>query len=150
MKVILQADINGQGKKGQLVDVSDGYAKNYLLPRKLAIEASAENLNVMKAQEAAKQHRFDTEKTAAAETAKKLKELVIRVPVKAGSAGRLFGSITTMEISDALKNGYGIDIPKNRLILDETIKNVGIHTVKAKLFTDMTAEFKIEVIALEK
>ena len=150
MKVILQTDVKGQGKKGQLVDVSDGYARNYLLPRKLALEANAENINIMKTQEASKQHKVDVEKSHAEEAAAKLKSLVVRVPVKAGSAGRLFGSITTMEISEALKTHYGIDVPKNKLVMEDAIKTVGTYTVKAKLFHDVTAEFQIEVYAAEK
>lgn len=148
MKVILQADVKGQGKKGQLVEVSDGFARNYLIPRNLAIFATSENLNVMKTQEDARKHRADVEKTEAEEAAARLSELVVTVPVKAGSAGRLFGAITTMEISEALKNGYGIDIPKNKIVIADSIKTVGIYSVKAKLYHEVNAEFKIEVVSV--
>ena len=133
MKVILQQDVRGQGKKGQLVEVSDGYGRNYLLPRKLAVEATAENLNTMRMQDKAKAARLAEEKAKAAALAEQLKNSPVRVRARAGQNGKLFGAVTNQEISKALKEQYGIDIGKNQLVLAEPIKSFGSFEVKAKL-----------------
>ena len=145
MKVILQQDVKGQGKKGQMVDVSDGYARNFLLPRKLAVEATADNVNTMKLQEKAKQARLAEEKAQAEAIAGQLKELTVRIAAKAGTGGRLFGAVTTKEISDALKTQHGIDISKSKLVQDEPIKSFGGYELKAKLGHDVTGTVKVVV-----
>lgn len=132
MKVILQKDVAGQGKKGQMVEVSDGYARNFLIPRKLAVTATADNVNTMKQQEKARLEREARERAAALELAAKLKDMPVHVKAKAGSGGRLFGSVTTKEISVALKEQYGVDVPKTSLQSDP-IKAFGGYQVKAKL-----------------
>jgi large subunit ribosomal protein L9 len=133
MKVILQQDVRDQGKKGQMIDVSDGYARNYLLPRKLAIEATADNINAMKIKEAARLKKIETDKAEAREAAKKLESIVVKVPAKAGSAGKLFGAVTAKEISDALHSQHGIEIEKNRIVLEDHIKTYGSYDIKCKL-----------------
>lgn len=145
MKVILQQDVKGQGKKGQMVDVSDGYARNFLLPKKLAVEASADNVNTMKLQEKARQAKLAEEKAQAEATAEQLKSLTVRIVAKAGTGGRLFGAVTTKEISDALKAQHGIDISKTKLIQDEPIKSFGGYELKAKLGHDVTGTVKVVV-----
>lgn len=132
MKVILQKDVRGQGKKGQMIEVSDGYARNFLLPKKLAVAATTDNINTMKQQEKAKREREAKEREAALELSGKLKDMPVHVKAKAGAGGRLFGSVTTKEISAALKEQYGCDIPKTSLQSDP-IKAFGGYQVKAKL-----------------
>jgi large subunit ribosomal protein L9 len=145
MKVILQQDVKGQGKKGQLVDVSDGYARNFLLPRKLAVEASADNVNTMKLQEKARQAQLAQEKAQAQAVAEQLKGLTVRITAKAGTGGRLFGAVTTKEISDALKAQHSIDISKSKLVLEEPIKSFGGYELKAKLGHDVAGTVKVVV-----
>ena len=145
MKVILQQDVKGQGKKGQMVDVSDGYARNFLLPRKLAVEANADNMNTMKLQEKARQAKLAEEKAQAQAVADQLKELTVRIVAKAGTGGRLFGAVTTKEISDALKAQHGIDINKAKLVQDEPIKSFGGYELKAKLGHDVVGTVKVVV-----
>lgn len=145
MKVILQQDVKGQGKKGQMVNVSDGYARNFLLPKKLAVEATADNLNTMKLQEKAKQAKLAEEKAQAQAVAEQLKTITVRIVGKAGTGGRLFGAVTTKEISDALKAQHGIDINKAKLVQDEPIKSFGGYELKAKLGHDITGTVKVVV-----
>lgn len=145
MKVILQADVKDQGKKGDLVEVSDGYARNYLFPRKLATEATADALNAFKNREAAKARKLQDEKDNAAKLASVIKEASVTVKAKGGTAGRLFGSITGKEICDALKEQHNIDIDKHRIIINNPIRTTGAHTCLVKLGHDNTAELKIEV-----
>ena len=133
MKVILQQDVKDQGKKGQMVEVSDGYARNFLLPRKLAIAATADSINNMKQQERAKQKRLEIEKAAATEIAKKLDSCIVKISAKAGGAGKLFGAVTSMEISEALAEQHGIDIEKNKIVQNDPIKTFGSYEIKCKL-----------------
>ena len=133
MKVILQQDVKGQGKKGQLVDVSDGYARNFLLPKKLAVIATAENLNTMKQQEKARKAQQAAEKAEAEALSKKLESLTVKVAAKAGEGGRLFGAVTAKEISECLAQQHGLNIAKTKLVLDEPIKACGGYKIKAKL-----------------
>ena len=133
MKVILQQDVKGQGKKGQMVEVSEGYARNFLLPRKLAILATADAINTMNLKEKARKAEEARLKAEAEEIAKKLKDCKVQLTAKAGNGGRLFGAVTTKEISDGLKKQHNIDIPKQKLVLDEPIKAFGTYQVKAKL-----------------
>ena len=145
MKVILLQDIRGKGKKGQMIEVSDGYARNYLLPRKMAVEATADNINTMKMNDKAKAEQAAREKAQAKEFAERLKDITVEIHAKAGSAGRLFGSITSQEVSDALKAQYGIAIDKKRIVQDEPIKTFGTYTMKAKLGYEISAEITVHV-----
>ena len=133
MKVILQQDVKGQGKKGQMVEVSEGYARNFLLPRKLAIVATTDAINTMNLKEKARRAEEARQKAEAEATAEKLKECMVKLTAKAGNGGRLFGAVTTKEISEGLKAQYGVDIPKQKLVLDDPIKAFGSYQVKAKL-----------------
>ena len=133
MKVILQQDVKGQGKKGQLVEVSDGYGRNFLLAKKLAVLATPENVNTMKQQEKARKAQEAAEKAEAQAIAKKLEDLTVKIAAKAGEGGRLFGAVTAKEVSDALSAQHGISIAKAKLVLEEPIKACGGYKVKAKL-----------------
>lgn len=145
MKVILNQDVKGQGKKGQLVEVSDGYARNFLLPRKLASEATADNLNAMKLQAKAKAEKESKDKQEALELVEKLKGLQVKVTAKAGAGGRLFGSVTSGEVSDALKTQFDIEIDKKRIVQDEPIKNFGAFELKCKLGHEVTGVINVLV-----
>ena len=133
MKVILQQDVRGQGKKGQLVEVSEGYARNFLLPRKLAVPATADAINTMNLKEKARKAEEARLKAQAEETAEKLKGCQVRISAKAGNGGRLFGAVTTKEIAEGLSAQCGLDVPKQKLVLEEPIKSFGTFQVKAKL-----------------
>ncbi|MGI5936696.1 MAG: 50S ribosomal protein L9 [Oscillospiraceae bacterium] len=145
MKVILLQDVKGQGKKGEIKEVSDGYARNYLLPRKLAAEATPDKLNALKQQEKAKAAQAAREKAQAEETAKKLQSLVVIIPAKSGGSGRLFGSITSKEISEALLAQHEINIEKNKIVLSEPIKNYGTYEVKCKLGHEVSGVINVIV-----
>ena len=145
MKVILQQDIRGKGKKGQMIEVSDGYARNYMLPRKLAVEATADNVNTMRMTDKARQEKQQKEREEAFAVSKRMADLVVTVRCKGGGAGRLFGSVTTQEIADSLKKQTGIDLDKRKIVLDEQIKTVGDYKVKCKLGYEITAELKLKV-----
>ena len=142
MKVILQQDVKGQGKKGQMVEVSEGYGRNFLLPRKLAIPATADAINTMNLKEKARKAEEARQKAEAQEVAEKLKECTVKLTAKAGNGGRLFGAVTTKEISEGLQKQYGIAIPKQKLVLDDPIKAFGGYQVKAKLGFEITAIVK--------
>ena len=145
MKVILLQDVKGKGKKGQMIEVSDGYARNYMLPRKLAQEATADAVNTMRMNDKATAERQARERAEAVAISKQLRELTLVVKAKGGGAGRLFGAVTTTEIADALKKNAGITIDKRKLILDENIKNVGTYTVKAKLGYEIVGQFSVKI-----
>ena len=145
MKVILQQDVKGQGKKGQMVEVSEGYARNFLLPRKLAIQATADAINTMNLKEKARRAEEARQKAEAEATAEKLKECQVKLTAKAGNGGRLFGAVTTKEISEGLKAQFGIDIPKQKLVLDEPIKAFGSYQVKAKLGFEVVGTVYVSV-----
>ena len=146
MKVIFNVDVQGQGKKGEMKEVSDGYARNYLLPRKLASEATADNINTMKLKEKAKAALIAKEKAEAEENAKRLSAITVTIRAKAGGAGKLFGSVTSQEISDALREQHGINIEKNKIVQAEPIKTFGSYTVKAKLGYEISANVSVLVI----
>ena len=133
MKVILQQDVKGQGKRGQMVEVSDGYARNFLLPRKLAVEANADNINTMKMQDRAKKAREAEEKAQAQAAAEQLRSCQVKIYAKAGQGGRLFGSVTSKEISEALKAQFQLDVNKSKIVLAEPIKGFGSYEVRCKL-----------------
>lgn len=145
MKVILTQDVKGKGKKGQMIEVSDGYARNFMLPRKIAIEATADAVNTMRMNDKATAERIAREKAEAMETAKKLRELTVTVTAKGGGAGRLFGSVTNQEIADALKNQTGIALDKRKIVIAEPIKNVGTYTVTCKLGYEITAPLTVKI-----
>ena len=145
MKVILQQDVKGQGKKGQMIEVSEGYARNFLLPKKLAIPATTDAINTMNLKEKARRAEEARQREEALATANKLKEITVRIAAKAGTGGRLFGAVTTKEISEALNKQFSLDIPKQKLVLDEAIKSFGTYTVKAKLGFEISASFNVAV-----
>ena len=146
MKVILQQDVKGQGKKGQMIEASDGYARNFLLPRKLAVPATAENINTMQQQEKAKRAQEAAERAAALEMAEKLKECPVKLTAKAGNGGRLFGSVTSKEVSEALKAQHGIDIAKTKIVLPEPIKAFGGYQLKCKLGYEISGTIHVTVV----
>ena len=148
MKVILLQDVKGQGKKGEMINVSDGYARNFLFPRKLAMEATTDAINSKNIQDAAARRREAEECAAADALRKQLKEMPVRLQAKAGTGGRLFGSITTKEISEALKAQYGVDIPKAKLVQEEPIKSFGTFEVKAKLYPEIQGAITVVVSEL--
>ena len=145
MKVILQQDVRGQGKKGQLVDVSDGYARNFLLPKKLAVIATAENLNTMKQQEKARKAQQAAEKAEAEAVAKRLEGIVVKLSAKAGEGGRLFGAVTAKEVSEALAGQHQLTIAKTKIVLDEPIKSCGTYQLKCKLGYEITGTLNVVV-----
>ena len=145
MKVILKADIRGTGKSGELVNVSDGYARNFLLPRGLAREADAAALSDLHNKQEAARHHQEMERIAAQEAAKKLAGAIVRVTAKAGSAGRLFGSVTSKEIAAALNAQFGVDIDKRKIVLDSDIKNFGTYPIEIKLYPGITAKLSVAV-----
>ena len=145
MKVILQQDVKGQGKRGQLVNVSDGYARNFLFPKNLAVPANADNMNKMIMQDKAKKAQMAAEKAEAEAVAAKLKEIVVKIPAKAGTGGRLFGAVTSKEIADALQAQHGIAIPKTKIVQDEPIKAFGGYELKVKLGYEVTGTLKVVV-----
>ena len=145
MKVILLQDVKGKGKKGQMLEVSDGYARNYMLPRKMAIEATADAVNTMRMNDKATQERIAREKAEAMETAKKLREMTVTVAAKGGGSGRLFGSITNQEIADALKAKTGIALDKRKIVIADPIKNVGTYTVTCKLGYEISAPLTVKI-----
>ncbi len=146
MKVILQQDVKGQGKKGQLVDVSDGYARNFLLAKKLAVLATPENVNAMKQQEKARKAQEAAEKAEAEALSKKLETVTVKVAAKAGEGGRLFGAVTSKEISEALNAQFGLNIAKAKLVLDEPIKACGSYKIRAKLGYEVIGIVNVMVV----
>ncbi len=146
MKVIFNEDVKGQGKKGELKEVSSGYARNYLLPRKLATEATADNLNAFKLREKAKAAQIAKEKAQAAEYAEKLSAVQVTIRAKAGANGKLFGAVTSQEISEALKEQFGMDIEKNKIVQPEPIKAYGSYTVKVKLGYEISGNVNLLVV----
>ncbi|MDR2569704.1 MAG: 50S ribosomal protein L9 [Oscillospiraceae bacterium] len=147
MKVILEQDVKGKGKKGELVNVSDGYARNYLLPRKLAVLASPENLTVMKRQEKERAKKTEADKAKATATAEKLGDVLVKISARGGGdGGKLFGSITTKEISEELSKQHGIEIEKNKIVQEDPIKTFGAYEVKCKLGFEITGIIHVHVI----
>ena len=145
MKVILLQDVKGKGKKGQMIEVSDGYARNFMLPRKLATEATADAINTMKMNDKATQERIAREKAEALEISHKLREMTLVVTAKGGGAGRLFGSVTNQEIADALKAKSGIALDKRKIVISDPIKAVGTYTVQCKLGYEINAPLTVKI-----
>ena len=145
MKVILTQDVKGQGKRGQLLEVSDGYARNFLLPKGLAQVATADSINTMKMNDKARAEQIAREKARAMEVAEQLKELTVVVRAKGGGAGRLFGAVTSEEISKALKAQTGIEIDRKKIVQEEPIKNVGTYHLKCKLGHEISGTMTVKV-----
>ena len=148
MKVILQQDVQGSGKKGDIIQVSDGYAINFLLPKGLAIEASANNINTMKSKKDAEEHRKSREIDDAKKLADKLSGLTVHLRVKAGENGKLFGSITSKELAQALENEHHITIDKKKFHVPDPIKILGTLQVSIRVYPEISANIKVEIISL--
>ena len=146
MKVILLQDVKGKGKKGQMLEVSDGYARNFMLPKKLAIEATADAVNTMRMNDKAAAEKAARERAEALDISKKLRELTVTVTAKGGGNGRLFGAVTTQEIAVALEKSAGIKLDKRKIVLNETIKNVGTYTATCKLGYEITAPLTVKIV----
>lgn len=146
MKVIFTVDVKGQGKKGEIKEVSDGYARNYLLPRKLATAATTDNLNAVKLKEKARAAQREKEKALAQENARRLEGIVVQISARAGQGGRLFGAVTSQEISDKLREQHGIEIEKNKIVQTEAIKQFGHYEVKAKLGFEVSGTINVLVM----
>ena len=146
MKVILQQDVKGQGKKGQMVEVSDGYGRNFLLPRKLAVLATADAVNTMQLRDKAKKAEDARLKAEAEAVSAKLKNSPVKVTARAGANGKLFGAVTGKEVSDALKEQYGIELAKQKIVLDAPIKAYGNYELKAKLGYEVSGTIYVMVV----
>ena len=146
MKVILLQDVKGKGKKGQMLEVSDGYARNFMLPKKMAIEATPDAINTMRMNDKATQERIAREKAEAMAIANKLRELTVTVTAKGGGNGRLFGSITNAEVAEALAKTADIKLDKRKIVLKDAIKNVGTYTATCKLGYEITAPLTVKVV----
>ena len=146
MKVILLQDVKGKGKKGQMIEVSDGYARNFMLPRKVAIEATADAVNTMRMNDKAAAEKAARERAEAVEISKKLRAMTVVVTAKGGGAGRLFGSVTNQEIADALAKASGIKLDKRKIVLSDPIKSVGTYTVQCKLGYEITAPLTVKIV----
>ena len=145
MKVILLQDVKGKGKKGQMIEVSDGYARNFMLPRKLAMEATADAINTMRMNDKAAAEKAARERAAALEISKQLLEMILTVTAKGGGNGRLFGSVTNQEIADALKAKTGITLDKRKIVISDPIKSVGTYTVQCKLGYEIAAPLTVKI-----
>lgn len=147
MKVILKADIKGVGKKDQVINASDGYARNFLFPKNLAVEANKENMSKLKAKQDSNAFKKSQEKEEAKKIAEKLSKIQLKVPVKAGENGKIFGGVSAKEIAELLKENYKIEIDKKKIELKETIKTLGMRTIQIKLYEGITGNLKIDVIS---
>ena len=145
MKVILLQDVKGKGKKGQMLEVSDGYARNFMLPRKIAVEATVDAVNTMRMNDKAAAEKAAKERAEALEISKKLKAMTLTVTAKGGGAGRLFGSVTNQEIADALKAQSGISLDKRKIVISDPIKSIGTYTVQCKLGYEITAALTVKI-----
>lgn len=145
MKVILQQDVRGKGKRGQMIEVAEGYGRNYLLPRKLAVEATADNVNTMRMNDKALAERQAKERAEAVEISHRLKDITVTVVCKGGGQGRLFGSVTSQEIADSLKAQTGIELDRRKIVIPEPIKTVGLFTVKCKLGYEITGDLRLKI-----
>ena len=145
MKVILLQDVKGKGKEGQMLEVSDGYARNFMLPKKIAIEATPDAINTMRMNDKAAAEKAAKERAEAMEISKKLRELTVTVTAKGGGAGKLFGSVTNQEIADALKAATGITLDKRKIVIADPIKNVGTYTVTCKLGYEISAPLTVKI-----
>ena len=147
MKVILKADIKGVGKKDEVISASDGYARNFLFPKNLAVEANAENMSKLKAKKDSNAYKKSQEKEEAKQIAEKLSKILLKIPVKAGENGKIFGGVSAKEVSDLLKEEYKIEVDKKKIELKETIKTLGVRTLTIKLYEGVIGNLKIDVIS---
>lgn len=147
MKVILLDNIKGVGKKDEVINASDGYARNFLFPKKLAVEANNENMNKLKAKKQSEQYKKDVDKENAQKIAKKLDEIILTISVKAGENGKIFGGVTSKDISEELNKQYKIDIDKKKIVLNENIKNIGSFDITIKLFEGVAGKLKVKVVS---
>ena len=147
MKVILTADVKGQGKKDQVVNVSDGYARNFLFPKKLAVPADSQSINDIKNKEASKQHKIDVERQNAFEIAARLEKITLKFEYAAGPDKKLYGSVTSKDIAESLKKNFGIEVDKRKITLAENIKSFGTFKADVKLFSDVNGKISIEVVS---
>ncbi len=147
MKVILKADIKGVGKKDQIINASDGYATNYLFPKNLAVPADKGNMNNLNAKKSSEEHRKELEREEARKTAKKIEGILLKMPVKAGENGKVFGSVTTKEIAEALDKQYQIKVDKKKIMLEEPIKTLGMFSIEIKLYEAISTKLKISILA---
>ena len=145
MKVILLQDVKAQGKKGQIVEVSDGYARNFLFPKKLAAEADAKVMNEIKNKESARLHKIELEKQAAREIAEKLQSAVVKIKIQAGTDGRVYGSVTSKDIAEQLAAQHKIDVDKRKIVLDAPIKSYGTYTLDVKLYPEISGKLSVLV-----
>lgn len=148
MKIILKVDIKGVGKKNEVINASDGYARNFLLPKNLAVEANAENMSKLKAQNEATQFKKNTEKEDAKKISEKLTKIMVKVQVKAGENGKIFGGVSAKDVSENLEKQHSIKIDKKKIDLKETIKTLGVHNVDVKLYEGVSGKIKVDVISL--
>jgi len=146
MKVILKADIKGVGIKGEIINASDGYARNYLLPRHLALEASEGNLATLNEKKDSVKYKKEVETKEARGLAKKLSEITVILKVKAGENGRLFGSITSKDIADEIRKQYGVEVDKRKIVLDEAIKAAGKYNIDVKVYPEISTRLKVEIL----
>ena len=146
MKVILMQDIKGVGKKDEVINASDGYARNFLFPKKLAVEANLENMGKLQNKKNAQKFQKEQEKKQAEELAKKIEGIILKIKVKAGENGKIFGGVSSKEISDTLEKEYKIIVDKKKIELKETIKTLGMQTVQIKLFEGVVGNLKIDII----
>ena len=147
MKVILVQDVKSIGKKGQIIDASDGYARNFLLPKKLAVLADASNMNALKTKQEANKYKRDMSLQSAKELSEKMKGYELVFKIKAGDNGKIFGSITSKDIADELNKKYFVEVDKKKVLLDDAIKNLGIYNVEIKLFEGVSGVLKVNVVA---
>lgn len=147
MKVILKADIKGVGKKDQVINASDGYARNFLFPKNLAVEANTENMSKLKSKQDSNIYRKNQEKQEAQKIAKELANILVKIKVKAGENGKIFGGVSSKEIAENLEKQYNIKVDKKKIDLKETIKTLGVHAVEIKLYEGVTEKVKIDVLA---
>lgn len=145
MKVVLLQDVKGQGKKNEIIEVSDGYARNFLLPRKLAVEADSKILNEIKGKEEAKRHRIEVETAEAKALAAKLDTILVKINATSGADGRLYGSITAKDVADHLEKDHGITVDKRKIILSDPIRAYGKYDLDVKLYTDVTGKIHVLV-----
>ena len=149
MKVLLLSDVKGQGKKGDVLNVSDGYARNFLFPKKLACEVDAAVLNDLKNKEAAKKRKEELERQAALEIASKFESIIVKIYMSAGADNKFFGSVTSKEIAEALEAQHGIEIDKRKIVLADAIKTFGTHTVDVKLYPEITGKLNVLIAGKE-
>ena len=150
MKVVLLADVKGQGKKNEVINVSDGYARNFLLPRKLAVEADAKVLNEIKGREDSIKHKIEVETAEAKALAAKLETILVKIPASSGADGRLYGSITAQEVADELEKQHGIQVDKRKIDIGDPIRETGMRTISVWLYSGVTTPMKLDVVPIKK